>query len=246
MWRIVSMSAHPDLSDGDLREEARIREAYRRRFHASQFYTWFDPSYVFMLQQLERRTLQALGHCGISSLAARKVLEIGCGDGHWLREFIKWGANPEDLTGVDLLPDRIATGRRLTVPGVTLVCGNAAEMKLPDSYFDIVFQFTVFTSILDRRVKAQISSEMLRVLKPNGLVLWYDFFLNNPRNPDVRGIKRREIGQLFPGCRIHLEKITLAPPVSRRLAPRTWLGAYVLSTIPWLCSHYLGTIHKPA
>ena len=238
------MSANPDLREGSLREEARIREAYARRLDVSKHYTWFDPSYVFMMQQLERRMLWALARCGLYSLASSKVLEIGCGNGHWLREFIKWGATPENLTGVDLLTERIATARRLTVPGVTLLCGNAADLKLPDSYFDIVFQFTVFTSILDRRVKAQVSSEMLRVLKPNGLVLWYDFFLNNPRNSDVRGIKRQEIEELFPGCRIYLKKTTLAPPLSRRLAPRTWLGAHVLSTIPWLCSHYLGTIQK--
>ena len=238
------MSANPDLEESTLREEIRIREAYARRFNVSKLYTWFDPGYVFMMHQVERRILQALTRCGIYSLDSKKVLEIGCGNGYWLREFIKWGANPENLTGVDLLPDRINIARRLTVPTVSLFCGNAAELRLPDSYFDIVFQSTVFTSILDSKVKAQLSSEMLRVLKPTGLILWYDFFLNNPRNPDVRGIKRYEIEQLFPGCGIHLEKTTLAPPLSRRLAPRSWLGAYVLSKMPFLCSHYLGIIQK--
>ena len=225
-------------------EETRIRQAYSRRSTIAGRYTCFEPSHLLLLQQLERRILQRLTSHDIRSLEAKKILEIGCGSGHWLREFIKWGANPENLTGVDLLTERIATARRLTVPSVTLLCENAAELNFADSYFDIVFQFTVFTSILDQKVKAQVSSEMLRVLKPNGLVLWYDFFLNNPRNPDVCGIKRQEIEGLFPGCRIHLEKVTLLPPLSRRIVPHTWLAASMLSTIPWLCSHYLGTIQK--
>jgi hypothetical protein len=87
---------------------------------------------------------------------------------------------------------------------------------------------------------------MLRVLKPNGVVLWYDFHVGNPRNPDVHGIKRLEIAQLFPGCQIALEKITLAPPVVRRLAPYSWVGCYMLSAVSWLCTHYLGTIQKSA
>ena len=236
LWRNVSATA----------EEARIRQAYSRRSSIAWRYSFFEPAHLFLLQQLERCILQRLTSHDIHSLETKRILEIGCGGGYWLREFIKWGANPENLTGVDLLAERIASARKLTVSGVTLLCENAAELNLIDSYFDIVSQFTVFTSILDQKIKAQVSSEMLRVLKPNGLVLWYDFFLNNPRNPDVRGIKRPEIEQLFPGCRIYLEKVTLAPPLSRRVAPHSWLGASVLSTIPWLCTHYLGTIQKVA
>jgi hypothetical protein len=34
---------------------------------------------------------------------------------------------------------------------------------------------------------------MVRVLKPEGLILWYYYHVNNPSNPDVRGVKCREI-----------------------------------------------------
>jgi hypothetical protein len=33
---------------------------------------------------------------------------------------------------------------------------------------------------------------MLRILKPEGMVLWYDYHMNNPGNPDVRGGKELE------------------------------------------------------
>ncbi len=93
-------------------------------------------------------------------------------------------------------------------------------------------------------MKRQIASEMLRVVKRDGLILWYDFHVNNPRNPDVRGIKKREIYQLFPGCRIELQRTTLVPPLVRLLAARSWLVCYRLGRIPWLCTHYLGVIQK--
>jgi len=93
-------------------------------------------------------------------------------------------------------------------------------------------------------MKEQLASEMCRVLKRDGLLLWYDYHMNNPSNPDVKGVKRREIYALFPDCDIHLQRITLAPPIARRLAPLSWLLCYVLSKIPWLCSHYIGVIRK--
>jgi ubiquinone/menaquinone biosynthesis C-methylase UbiE len=197
-----------------------------------------------MVQEIERRLLDALKRHAMTPLTAKHILEIGCGNGHWLREFIKWGATPENLAGIDLLAERIAQACRLSPPGINLRRGNAEELDFADRSFDIVLQATVFTSILDRALKKKIATEMLRVLKPNGVVLWYDFRVDNPRNPDVRGIAKAEIDELFSGCQITLERITLAPPLLRALAPYSWLGSYLLSAVPWACSHYLGTIRK--
>jgi SAM-dependent methyltransferase len=225
-------------------ENARIREAYARRPSASDRDTWFNAGYVFMVQQLERRILRALKRYGFASLHSSAILEIGCGSGRWLREFIQWGANPENLTGLDLLEGRVALAKRLCPKEVKLQHANAAQLAFANESFDIVFQAMVFTSILNAEVKAQIAAEMLRVLKQDGLILWYDFHVNNPLNPDVRGVKKHEIAELFSGCRITLERITLAPPVVRLLAPYSWMICDLLEKFPWLCTHYLGTIQK--
>jgi ubiquinone/menaquinone biosynthesis C-methylase UbiE len=227
-------------------EEARIRGAYARRGTARKEYSWFDAGHLFMIQQLERRVLAALARHGMAPLRSKHILEVGCGNGHWLREFIKWGATPENLTGIDLLPERIEQACRLSPRGIAFTRGNATELSFPDESFEIVLQATMFTSILDHAVKKKIASEMLRILNPDGVLLWYDFRVNNPWNPDVRGIEKAEIAKLFPNCRITLERITLAPPLLRVLARCTWLGSYALSAIPWACTHYLGTIRKPA
>jgi hypothetical protein len=57
-------------------------------------------------------------------------------------------------------------------------------------------------------------------------------------------VKRQEVVQLFPGCRIELQRLTLAPPLARLLAPYSWFACYVLEKVPWLCTHYLGVIWK--
>lgn len=226
-------------------EEARVHAAYARRAAKASRYSCFDPGHLFIVQEIERRLLGALKRHGMAPLDHKKILEIGCGNGYWLREFIKWGASPENLTGVDLLADRLAQARRLSPRAVRFIKGNAAELQFADESFEIVLQATVFTSILDTALKRKVAAESMRVLRPGGIVLWYDFRVNNPRNPDVRGIKAAEIKELFPDCEIALESLTLLPPLVRRLARYVWLGCYLLSGVPWARTHYLGTIRKP-
>jgi ubiquinone/menaquinone biosynthesis C-methylase UbiE len=224
-------------------ETARIRAVYATRQDDAR-YSLFVQGHLFLVQERERETLAALRRNGMSSLSAARILEIGCGTGYWLREFVKWGARPENVTGIDLLPDRVAEARTISPSAVTVQYGNATDLPAPAEAFDLVLQSTVFTSILEPVVRHRVAAEMLRVVKRDGLILWYDFHVNNPRNPHVRGIRRREIEQLFRGCRVQLRRITLAPPVLRRVAPYSWLACHMLSQIPWFCTHYLGTIHK--
>jgi SAM-dependent methyltransferase len=225
-------------------EEARIRSAYARRTKDDFRYSWFNPGHLFFIQERERQVLSALKKCGFSSLKTTTILEIGCGTGYWLREFIKWGANPENITGIDLLQDRIDQARRLSPEVIKLSCGNGACLQFTDSSFDLVLQSTAFTSILDMKVKRQVASEMIRVLNPHGIILWYDYHANNPWNPDVRGIKKKELYSLFPRCRISLNRVTLAPPLARLLAPRLSLLASFLERSRLLCTHYIAVIRK--
>jgi SAM-dependent methyltransferase len=233
-----------DPSGGAAAEHRRVAAAYARRGDAgaAMLYSRFHPGHLCILQECERRMLRALRRAGIASLADARILEVGCGTGQWLRQLVTWGAEPRNLAGVDLLADRIAEARRLCPVGVDLRAGSAAELDLDSSSFDVVLQVTLFTSVLDPAVRARIAGEMMRVVRPDGIILWYDFHLDNPRNPDVRGVSASEVRALFPGHRVELERITLAPPIVRAVAPRSWLLAWVLGRVPFLCSHLLGVI----
>ncbi len=224
-------------------EADRIRTVYAKRQDGVR-YSWFNPGHTYMMVQRERRVLDLLGRHGFAELDSKKILDVGCGIGQWILDFIKWGARPENITGTDLLADRIARAKHNCPAGATLLVANAARMTFPDESFDLVVQSTVFTSILDQAVRREVAAQMFRVLKPDGLILWYDYYLDNPRNPNVRAATRREIRRLFPSATIELHRVTLAPPLARFLAPYSWALCYLLEQLPLLRTHYLGAIRK--
>ncbi len=224
-------------------EEARIRAAYAHRDATPAILkreSYFDRACLFMMQEQEREILALLRRRRRDDLANQKILEVGCGTGGNLRRLIKWGARPENVSGLDLLQGNIDQARRLSPNAVSLHCGNAANIPFSDASCDLVVQVTVFSSILDHRLKQRIAQEMLRVLKPDGAILWLDFFFNNPRNPDVRGVGRKEIRSLFPDCVAEVRRVNLAPPLVRLLAPRSWLLCDILAGLAFLDTHYLG------
>jgi SAM-dependent methyltransferase len=199
----------------------------------------------FQFQERERHVLGLLDRYGLIPLAGKRILEVGCGTGKWLRDLIAWGADPELLFGVELLQASAARARRLCPQSVTIECGNAAELRFEPASFDIVLQATVFTSVLDPDMKRAMAAEMLRVLRPGGVIVWYDFFLRNPRNPYVQPVTKEDIRKLFPGCELDLCRISLAAPLVRLLAPRAWAACSILSRFRPLCTHYLGAIRHP-
>jgi SAM-dependent methyltransferase len=224
-------------------EEARVREAYARRQPGDR-YAFSNPAHLFLMQEREAAALALLGREGLLPLGDRTILEVGCGGGQWLLDFVRWGARPDRLHGVDLLPERIAQARRVSAPAVGLARCGATALPYGDSTFDLVLQATVFSSILDPEVRRAMAREMLRVLRPAGAVLWYDLRVNNPSNPDVRAVGRDEIAALFPGCRAALVRATLAPPLARLLAGRATGLARALAMAPFLRTHWLGVFHR--
>ena len=82
-------------------------------------------------------------------------------------------------------------------PSADLRVGDAAEMPWADDMFKLVVISTVMTSILDAEVRRAVADEVDRVLEPGGAVLWYDFRVDNPANPNVRGIYISESSDAF-------------------------------------------------
>jgi SAM-dependent methyltransferase len=225
-------------------EEERVRTAYAGRVHGATHYTGYSAGRLFNYQDLERRVLGLLHRERLLPLSTARILDVGCGSGRWLREWVKWGAAPENLYGLDVRLEAIERARKSCPPGVTIEYGNAVELRFGPESFDIVVQSMVFTSILDPAIRRQVASEMLRVVAPDGYILWYDFHLANPWNPDVRGVRKPEIRGLFPGCSVELHRVTLASPLARWAAPRSWLACHLLALLPPLRSHYLGIVRK--
>jgi len=222
-----------------------------RSIHDDDFWAPTRPANLFLHQQRTRAMIRLLVRSGVLPLNETRVLDVGCGHGGQLIEFETWGAKRANLAGIDADASRVRVAQgRLTCAtaaganGADIRCGDAASLPWPDETFDLVHQSVMFTSLGHPEVKRAVALEMLRVLKPGGVVVWYDFLYNNPSNPTVKGVGAREIHALFPNCASTLQRVTLAPPLARRLVPMSWLLALVLEKLVVLNTHYLGIIRK--
>jgi ubiquinone/menaquinone biosynthesis C-methylase UbiE len=234
-----------ELRDGEQRELVRLHDAYERRAHSigSLRYSRMNPGHLFGLHEREAAMASMLHTDGLNSLAGLRILDVGCGRGATLRQYLEYGADASRLWGIDLLPTFVKQAR-CTSPGLQILCGTATDLPFQDRSFDFVSQFMLFTSVLDADVKRRTAREIDRILVPGGRLLWYDFAFNNPRNPDVRGIGLMEIRQLFPGLSMTSRRITLAPPLGRaigRFGPAVY---YLASKLRPFCTHYLCLLKK--
>ena len=221
-----------------------VHERYSRRA-ASDRYSMLRPEVWQTVQERQRAMLRlfvSLGHPDLSSL---RLIEVGCGTGGNLLELLRLGFAPADLSGVELLPDRAAAARALLPAGVAVHEGDASVLVVAPASMDIVFASTVFSSLLDNAFQQRLAAAMWSWVRPGGGVLWYDFTLDNPRNPDVRGVPLRRVRQLFHGGTMQARRITLAPPLARAVT-RLHPSLYTLfNTVPLLRTHVLAWIAKP-
>lgn len=225
-----------------MNESERLRAVYRRRaiLGLDARYAYWLPANLFIYQERERVLLGLLRRYGLLPLGERRILDVGCGDGAVLRDFLRYGAKPDNLTGVDLLEDRIKVARRLS-PHLHFQVADARALPFADGSFDLALTFTLFSSLKDADLRKQIASEIQRVLRPGAVILWYDFWIN-PFNRDVQPLGMREVRRLFPGCMIEARRVTLAPPLVRSLASRSWLACELLTTVPLLRTHWLALV----
>jgi SAM-dependent methyltransferase len=227
-------------------ELTRIRQTYAARMDAAAHdtrYSNFNESYLFAWQQRQRDVLTLLRTLNCTQLHSKRVLEIGCGAGGVLLEYLSYGVAGDKLFGVDLMPSLLRRAAH-RLPHIALACADGQSLPYAAQTFDLVLQYTMFSSILDAQVKANIAREMLRVLKPDGMIIWYDFWLN-PANRATRGIPLREVRALFPSCRLLWRRITLAPPITRRLVRVSWLLCALLEKLRLFNSHLLVAIRPP-
>ena len=100
------------------------------------------------------------------SLAARSVLDVGCGRGRWSKEFAARGAR---VTGADISPE--ATDLLAAeMPRHKFISADVAALDFPDESFDIVNSVTVLQHMPEW--KQQLALDLFcRWVKPEGCVV---------------------------------------------------------------------------
>lgn len=244
------------MDDRRDQEIARARAEYEMRdgdpLYASMWSS-DDPIVARTLESQERATRRALAFIG-APLGTLRILDVGCGSGSLLERLISWGADPALLAGVDLAEGRMAAAAARLPDQVTLAAGSADRMPFDSGSFDVVTQFTVFSSVLDPGLRTGIAAEIGRVLRPGGHVLWYDMRrdgLESARKwrqvrdeSSTHWFTATEVRALFPGMRASIGPVTLAPWVARRIAGLGGWAYALAECMPPLRSHHFAVIAK--
>lgn len=231
-------------------ELAAVVRRYARRDPRDARYSLLQPDVQHATLQRQRALLTRLAraaaaHPRWTDLSALRLAEVGCGNGCNLLELLRFGFAPAHLVGLELLPMLAQAAREQLPQACRIIEGDARVAPLAEHSQDLVLASTVFTSLLDDSFQQQLAHSMWRWLKPGGAVIWYDFTVNNPRNPDVRGVPLKRIASLFPQGHIDARRLTLAPPLARVVC-RWHPGLYgVFHALPLLRTHVLAWIGKP-
>jgi SAM-dependent methyltransferase len=226
-------------------ETQRVAERYARRAAVvGDRYSVLRPNVWQSVHERQRAMLRLFASLGLD-LSSLQILEVGCGSGGNLLELLQWGCHAEHLGGIELLPERFAAARHALPVAVQLWQGDATTTPVAAASQDIVLQSTVFSSLLDDAFQQQLAQRMWAWVKPGGAVLWYDFTVNNPHNPDVRGVPMQRVRALFPEGRITHQRVTLAPPIARAVTHVHPALYTVFNTLPLLRTHVLAWIAKP-
>lgn len=226
-------------------DEARaVIDRYARR-DVGDRYSLLRPEVLQTVQERQRAMLGLFARLGWTRLADKRVLEVGCGTGGNLLELLRLGFDPARMAGVELLPERAARARETLPAALAIHAGDALALELPPAAQDVVLVSTVFSSLLDDAYQQRLAEAIWRWIAPGGGVLWYDFTVDNPRNPDVRGVPLSRVRQLFPHGIVLARRVTLAPPIARRVV--RWHPSFytLLNAVPLLRTHVLAWIAKP-
>ena len=233
------------VSEEFKKELDEIKKRYARRKSVPEnLYNPLNTDVIFRRQEFERTLIKILKDNYSFNLKNLKLLEIGCGVGSNLSKFIELGFEPKNIIGNELILERVISARKILPKEVNIIEGNALELSFPSKTFDIVFQSTVFSSILDINFRKTLAFKLWNFTKPNGGILWYDFIYNNPQNPNVRKVTLKEVKQLFPIGEIKYCRLTLAPPISRvvtKIHPNFY---HLFNLFPFLRTHILCWIKK--
>jgi ubiquinone/menaquinone biosynthesis C-methylase UbiE len=224
--------------------------ALRSRYASKYRLNWRDYQYrwhprhqqsVYYRQGQERALVDLFNEAG-AHLDTLRILDVGCGSGGLMRFLVSLGADPTCMVGCDLLDSRLEQAQRMN-PGLSYLSSDAARLPFRAATFDMVSQFTVFSSV-SPTMQREIAGEMIRVLKPGGGILWYDMRGPLPSGP-LQGIERDDLLALFPGCELQALR-ALHAALSPRLLPHGRLWAELADTLPWLRrSHYLALLMRP-
>lgn len=102
----------------------------------------------------------------------KKILDVGCGFGRFTIPLAKAGY---EMQGVDITPILIKKAKELSHKAkmnIKFIVGDMRKLSYKNSEFDaIICMWSVFVELINKKDQLKALSEMLRVLRENGMAV---------------------------------------------------------------------------
>ena len=158
-----------------------------------------------------------------------RVLDVGCGIGGSSRFLARrYGL---DVLGISISPAQIERARELTPPDLSdcrFAVMDALDLDLPQGGFDAVWSVEAGPHMPD---KQRYADELLRVLRPGGLLAVADWNRRDPADGEMTATERWVMRQLLEQW-AHPEFASIAS-LRRHLEQSRWSGGLTIETGDW-------------
>ena len=170
----------------------------------------------------------------------KKILDFGCGEGFVMDLFKKWGALPNSLIGVDKSEKRISKAKLIFPNYKFILIDNSLPFE--DKVFSVIIVSTVFSSIKNKQDRIFWASELTRVLKSNGAIIFYDMKKNNPFNNNIKKVLLRDLKHLFSDFEINHWTLTVWPHFARLISKLSIKLYPIMTKFKFLHTHFIALL----
>ncbi len=122
-------------------------------------------------EDFERLVVPTLTRCGLP-VAGKRMLELGCGAGRMTHNFARLFAH---VYAFDLSPEMLTRARQIHTgqKNILWLISNGSDLScVASDSVDFVFSYLVLQHLPQETLVLQYISEMLRVLRPGGTILF--------------------------------------------------------------------------
>ncbi|MBA7695968.1 2-methyl-6-phytyl-1,4-hydroquinone methyltransferase [subsurface metagenome] len=129
---------------------------------AGSYDTWYASRRGAMYDRLEKKLIADFLSAEVEG---KRLLEVGCGTGHWSRFFSEYGF---EVTGLDVSERMINAALQKGIPNVSFHMADGHLLMFEDGTFDVTAAITTLEFVRDAEA---VLREMIRCTRKSGMIL---------------------------------------------------------------------------